>query len=102
MSRGLGRIEQSALRVLEAGELMSPLEIAARAEHVAVVSEAVYRSYARALRTLARKGLIQDVGRHFRHGSKRYALPDAATAYEARVRTVFGEQPTSHDERRPR
>ena len=100
MSRGLGKIERAALEFLKAGELWSASDIAAAAmiapdgnNHV-TVPEASYRSYCRALRSLVRAGLVTDLGCSWHDKRRRYALPEVARAYHARVISTFG---AAHD-----
>jgi hypothetical protein len=90
MSRGLGRVERTALGVLQSGKLMSALDVAGAAENLSAIPEATYRSYARALRSLAKAGLAADLGRGFRYGRRYYASPDAAQAYIDRTKRAFG------------
>jgi hypothetical protein len=54
------------------------------------VPEATYRSYCRALRSLVRAGLVTGLGCSWRDKRRRYALPDVARAYQARVMHTFG------------
>jgi hypothetical protein len=61
------------------------------AEHQTLpVSEALYRSYARAARSLVRKGLIADAGVGWRGGSRHYMSPDEFAREQARVVAAFG------------
>lgn len=95
MSRGLGIIERRALTVLHDREQAavnsaSALDIAGQAEGLTAVPESTYRSYARALRSLVAKGLAADMGRGFRFGRRRYALPQVAEQDAARQVAVFG------------
>ena len=53
-------------------------------------SEAV--SVRRALRTLAKSGQVEDMGRGFRHGRRMWATPERAAEYRGRVRRTFGPE----------
>jgi hypothetical protein len=98
MSRGFGRVERAALEILKAGEMLSVLDIAARATKGAadangrvLISHAVYNSFARALRSIARAGHVVDLGRHWRDGRRLYAIPSVAQKYRDRVVSTFGK-----------
>ena len=90
MSRGLGEIERRALACLEASGMMRIAEVAGSSEDRQTIDEATYRSYARALRSLVRKGLAVDLGRSWRRGSRMYATPEKAAEYHQRTSQVFG------------
>ncbi len=89
MSRGLGKTQRAALAVLKAAEqtadrphfaVVDSITVAARAvgRNTVTVSEAT--AYRRALRTLAARGLVVDMGRHLRYGRRGWATPPAAQA----------------------
>ena len=95
MSRRPGIVERSILGVFgsDPDALLYSMEIAGRALGKRVLTEAEVSSYRRALRRLARRGTIADLGRGWRSGRRRYALPACAERYRERVRQTFGEEP---------
>jgi hypothetical protein len=97
MSRGREITERAALEVLRAKGSAFVLEIAAAATAppdatgVVVISNSVYHSFARALRSLAKAGLVVDLGRGWRAGARRYSMPDAADAHRTQTFRAFGK-----------
>ena len=74
MSRGLGRVERSALGALRRlGRAATLVDIASAAEGLSA-SDATYRSYARALRGLVRKGFVADMERGSNFRKRVYEL----------------------------
>lgn len=92
MSRGLGIREREVRDAVAAGSFTLRRIIASY--HEIPVSEALYRSYARAARSLVRKGIISDMGTgwHGAPGERQYCLPDDAEGYADRVRRAFGSE----------
>ena len=92
MSKGHGQVQRSVLAVFEAAprELLDSIEIAGRALGVYEIDDSEASSYRRALRKLAGAGAIVDMGRNWRDGRRRYALPEGAGRYRRRVRETFG------------
>ena len=90
MSRGLGLREREVLEAIRAGSRTLRQIIAEH--HTLPVSEALYRSYARAARSLVRKSLIADagVGWHGTSGARHYMSPDEFAREQARVVAAFG------------
>lgn len=95
MSRGPGIVERSILRVFgsDPDAILDSMEIAGRALGKRGITEAEASSYRRALRRLARRGTIADLGRGWRSGRRHYALPACAERYRERVRQTLGEEP---------
>ena len=93
MSRGLGKLQRSALAEVSSGELLSSIEIAGRVFATASVSLAQDSAVRRALRALAARGLLVDMGRGWRSGRRHWATPEEAARYHARVLAVFGRRP---------
>ena len=96
MSRGLGQIQKKCLEALATkdqiseGQLCEGLEkegvfdtitVAWLVNGLCQVSESHYASVRRALTSLARKGLVKNMGRSFHDNIGRWALPEAAKAY---------------------
>ena len=90
MSRGIGKLQADILRVIGDGKLHDAVdmacELAGRME--CSISEVV--SVRRALRSLAARGDVVDLGHGWRNGRKRWSNPAAAEAYRGRVAAVFG------------
>ncbi len=80
MSKGPGQVQRSVLAVFEAApnELLDSIEIAGRALGKYEIDDSEASSYRRALRNLAEAGAIVDMGRGWRDGRRRYALPEEA------------------------
>ena len=91
MSRGPGRTQRQALEVLEReARSMDAVEVACSALGRTITgSEA--SSYRRALRSLARRGIVADLGRSYRFGRRHYATLDVAAEMQERYRATFGE-----------
>ena len=92
MSKGLGQVQRSVLAVFVAApsERLDSIEIAGRALGKYEINDSEASSYRRALRKLAEAGAIVDMGRNWRNGRRRYALPEGAEQYRRRVRETFG------------
>jgi hypothetical protein len=93
MSKGPGKIQRAILELfeLEPENMMDSIEIAARVFDQNPVGQSETVSTRRALRGLADRGLLVDMGRHWRFGRRRWATPDGAAAYRARVERTFGK-----------
>ena len=80
MSKGPGQVRRSIRAVVEAApnELLDSIEIAGRALGKYEIDDSEASSYRRAL------------GRNWRDGQRRYALPNGAERYRRRVRETFG------------
>lgn len=88
-----GRIQRSCVQTLsDANEYLDSIEIAGRVFDKMQITEAEHVSVRRALRLLCERKLLIDMGRGWRDGRKRWATPDVAQAYYARVRAAFGER----------
>ena len=93
MSRGLGKVQRLCLDVLEErAKLLDSIEIAGRALGKYEISDSEHVSFRRALRKLAARGLVVDMGRGFRDGRRCWALPDVARRYFERVEAAFGRR----------
>ena len=93
MSRGLGMVQRMCLSVLEShGDHLDSIEIAGRALDKEVINDSEHVSFRRALRTLAERGLVVDLGRGFRDGRRRWALPEAAKRYFQDYERLFGRR----------
>jgi hypothetical protein len=92
MSKGHGLVQQVILGLFEASPEGMPnsIEICARALGREMVTLSEAASFRRALRRLAAEGRIVDMGRGWRDGRRRYALPDQAARENERVEAVFG------------
>ena len=84
MGRGPGRVERSIMPVFEAApdEIIDTVEIAGRALGKQTISESEASSYRRALRRLAARRDLVDMGRRWRDGRRRYALPQRAQQHD--------------------
>lgn len=92
MGRGLGIVQKKILDALATrGGLMDSIEIAAIALGKDQISDSEHVSFRRALRNLADKGKIIDLGRGWTDGRKRWATPKVAEAYVGRVVGAFGK-----------
>lgn len=99
MSRGLGRIERDILAALrQHGGVVTVFDMAGYLTHATAIPESVYRSHARAMRSLARKGLLFDGGREWRDGRRRYGLAGSG-AFKGRVNEVIAKQGWRADDR---
>jgi hypothetical protein len=79
MSRGLGKIQRMCMDVLANQEsMLDSIEIAGKALGKKEINDSEHVSFRRALRKLARAGMIVDMGRGFHDGRRRWALPDVA------------------------
>lgn len=92
MSRGLGRIQLKVLAVLKAKGYMDSISIAGAVFKKRTVDHSEAVSVRRALCTLARDGLVEDMGRHWNDGRRRWGLPEQVAAYNKRVQNVFGNR----------
>ncbi|MFW5690836.1 MAG: hypothetical protein ACOCXY_03410 [Planctomycetota bacterium] len=93
MSRGLGKVQRMCLDVLSRQEsTLDSIEIAGRALDKSEINDSEHVSFRRALRKLADRGLVVDMGRSFHDRRRRWALPDVAKRYFERVELVFGKQ----------
>lgn len=93
MSRGLGKVQQLCLSALaEQGGMLDSIEIIGRALHKEVINDTEHASFRRALRKLAQRGKVVDMGRGFHDGRRRWALPDAAKRYFDDCERCFGKQ----------
>lgn len=93
MSRGLGKVQRMCLDVLtEQEKMLDSIEIAGRALDKEAINDSEHVSFRRALRKLADRGLVVDMGRGFRDGRRCWALPDAAKRYFERVESAFGRR----------
>jgi len=93
MSRGLGKVQRMCLDVLtQDGKMLDSIEITGRALDKYEINDSEHVSFRRALRKLADRGLVVDMGRSFHDRRRRWALPDVAKRYFERVELVFGKQ----------
>lgn len=93
MSRGLGKVQRMCLDVLDKQEsTLDSIEIAGRALDKCEINDSEHVSFRRALRKLADRGLVVDMGRGFRDGRRHWALPDVARRYFERVEVAFGRR----------
>lgn len=90
MSRGLGKLQRAALDVVTRDGMLDSIEIAGRLFDTKTVSPAQDSATRRALRGLAERGALTDMGRYWRGGRRHWATPDEAARYRERVRAVFG------------
>lgn len=96
MSRGIGAIQRRLVETLEQHEgLLDTFELAAHAyglnPDTALLEEAQLVAVRRALRGLARKGVIADLGRRgWSGGRRRWANLGAAARYRERTKAAFG------------
>ena len=94
MSRGPGVVQRQCLEVLRAagGVPTDSVEIAARALGRTTITPSENASFRRALRQLARSGSVIDMGRGYRDGRRRWALPAAAAAEYRKLAGMYGER----------
>jgi len=93
MSRGLGKVQRMCLSVLGShGSHLDSIEIAGRALDKEVINDSEHVSFRRALRTLAERGRVVDLGRGFHDGRRRWALPEAAKRYFEDYERFFGRR----------
>ena len=92
MSRGTGGVQRAALQALQALDvrMLDSIAVACEVYGHNPVTEAEVVSVRRALRSLAQAGKITDLGRGWHSGRRMWALPERASAYQDRVRQVFG------------
>ena len=74
----------------EQGKLLDSIEVAERALGKDVINDSEHTSFRRALRKLSAKGLVVDMGRHFRSGRRHWALPEVAKDHFEHIESVFG------------
>lgn len=92
MSRGIGKLQADILRFMDDGKLHDAVEIACGIAGASECSTSEAVSVRRALRSLAVRGAVVDLGHGFHNGRKRWATPAAAESYRGRVATVFGSR----------
>lgn len=79
MSRGFGKVQKTCLRVLREQDYPEDsITIASLALGKDSITTSEHSSYRRALRKLARAGLVVDMGRNWRRGRRHWALPEVA------------------------
>lgn len=88
MSKGLGPVERKCLEVLRADDDLDSITIAARAVGRSIITDSEATSYRRALRALARKKLVVDLGRTRRYGRRAWATPEGALEYLNEMRAL--------------
>lgn len=72
--------------------MLDSIEITGRALDKYEINDSEHVSFRRALRKLADRGLVVDMGRSFHDRRRRWAMPDVAKRYFERVELVFGKQ----------
>lgn len=94
MSKGPGRVQRAIvdLFVADPEEMPDSIEITCRVFAVSECDPAQHVSVRRALRSLAKRGEIVDMGRAWHNGRRRWALPAQATAYHELVERTFGRR----------
>ena len=95
MSKGIGKLQREIIELFENNMhlMFDSLEITAIVHElnaVATVTESQAVSTRRALRGLAKRKLIVDMGRGWRDGRRRWATPEQAERHRDRVRRTFG------------
>jgi hypothetical protein len=83
MSHGLGVIQRGCLEVLalNKSDVLDSIAIAGLVVGRQTITEAEHVSVRRALRKLAKAGLVIDLGRGFRQGRRHWALPETAAEW---------------------
>jgi hypothetical protein len=91
MSRGLGRVERSVLKIFEdnPSELLDGVVLTFRI-HGDEPTWSQYSSTRRALNSLQQKGFLATPNGRFAYGRKRYGLPQRVEEYTRRMHEVFG------------
>lgn len=94
MSRGPGKTQREILELFkrEPDKMPDSIEVAAKLHGENPVPESKAVSTRRALRGLAERGLLVDMGRHWHNGRRRWATPEEAERYHERVRRTFGRK----------
>ncbi|WP_407543734.1 hypothetical protein Q0M94_28110 (plasmid) [Deinococcus radiomollis] len=91
MSRGPGTIQRAALEALQlSATMLDSITVACQVYGHNPVSEAEVVSVRRALRSLAKRGQVADMGHGWRSGRRMWALPERGAAYQVRVQQAFG------------
>lgn len=93
MSKGPGKVQQAIIELFESEPdgMFDSIEIAARIHDLNPVSESQAVSTRRALRGLAERGVVVDMGHGWRGGRKKWATPKKAAAYREGVERTFGK-----------
>ena len=94
MSKGPGKVQRAILELFERepDSMLDSIEIAARIHAQNPVPQSQMVSTRRALRGLADRGMIVDMGRGWHGGRRRWATAAKAEAYRDRVERTFGKQ----------
>lgn len=97
MSRGPGKLQRAILDFFEnpppgQDDMPDSITLAGILHNVNPVPESAVVSTRRALRGLAERGLIVDMGRGWRYGRRRWATPERAAKYLKRVERTFGKR----------
>ena len=92
MSKGPGKVQRAILELFESEPdiMRDSIEIAAHVFDRNPVPQSEVVSTRRALRGLAARGLIVDMGRHWHINRRRWATPEKADRHQERVRRTFG------------
>jgi hypothetical protein len=89
MSKGLGKVERTALEVFvnQADSVLDSITVTIRV-HGKRATPSQYSATRWALNTLQKKGLLIRLEGSFRYGRSFYALPEQAEKYMQRLRAV--------------
>lgn len=96
MSKGLGKIQRSVLKVFELNSDCSidSISVAGLVFDKTEVNDSELVSVRRALRSLVKSGFLSDMGRGFRQGRRHYATPEYYEKYKKRLQSTFNEKHT--------
>ncbi len=91
MSRGLSQHQRDILSALRFHGIMDTIQIACWCLSKKQITLSEASSFRRALRTLARDGLVAPMGRNYPDGRRRWGLPLQVAQYNKRVQDAFGK-----------